>query len=161
MRMMMKEILLQAGYEIAGEAAEADLAYAAAKTAGLRLYREWGIRGIRGEMADGLPSLSQIALPAFREALSCGCTRNDAGALTLLHLVATVEDTTLYHRGGFTGAAFAADCARSLLAQHPFPSIQEIELLDDAFIARRLSPGGCADLLAATYFLDMLLNPCD
>ena len=30
--------------------------------------------------------------------------------------------------------------------------------LDDAFIARRLSPGGCADLLAATYFLDNILG---
>jgi hypothetical protein len=37
--------------EIAGAAAEVDLVQGAAETAGMRLYRELGIRGIRGEMA--------------------------------------------------------------------------------------------------------------
>ena len=32
-------------------------------------------------------------------------------------------------------------------------SPEELEQLDQAFIARNLSPGGCADLLAITYFL--------
>jgi triphosphoribosyl-dephospho-CoA synthetase len=32
----------------------------------------------------------------------------------------------------------------------------EIEALDEEFIKRNLSPGGCADLLAATYFLHKL-----
>ena len=138
---------------IAGAAAEKDLANASGETAGLRLYRQLGIRGIRGEMADGLPSLSQIALPAFREALGRGCSPNDAGAVALLHLVANVGDTTLYHRGGPEGAAFAAAAAKALLEQNPLPSKRELEALDDAFISRRLSPGGCADLLAAAYFL--------
>jgi len=142
--------------QIAGTAAEGDLTHAPADTAGLRCYRELGIRGIRGEMADGLPSLSKIALPAFREALVRGYSRNHAGAITLLHLVAHVQDTTLYHRGGAAGAAFAATAAKQLLEAHPFPSAGQIEALDDAFIARRLSPGGCADLLAAAYFLDGL-----
>jgi holo-ACP synthase/triphosphoribosyl-dephospho-CoA synthase len=139
--------------QIAGAAAEKDLANAAGETAGLRLYRQLGIRGIRGEMADGLPSVSQIALPAFRAALGNGCSPNDAGAVALLHLVANVSDTTLYHRGGAEGAAFAASAAKALLEQNPLPSPGELEALDDAFISRRLSPGGCADLLAATYFL--------
>ena len=47
--------------------------------------------------------------------------------------------------------------ARALLEQTAFPAPAQIEVLDDAFIARNLSPGGCADLLAATYFLDSLL----
>ena len=143
--------------KIAGAAAEAELVHSDAETAGLRLYRELGIRGIRGEMADGLPSLSQIALPAFRETVDRGCSRNDAGAVTLLHLIANVQDTTLYHRGGTDGAAFAADAARTVLEQSVIPSCKELEKLDDLFIARNLSPGGCADLLAATYFLDALL----
>lgn len=141
--------------EIAGEAAKADLEHAEPDTAGLRLYREYGIRGIRGEMADGLPSVKSIALPAFRTALSAGLSRNDAGAVTLLHLIADVQDTNLYHRGGPDGAAWAANTARELLERGP--AIPRIEALDDAFIARNLSPGGCADLLAVTYFLDRIL----
>lgn len=142
--------------EIAGAAAEADLRQSREDTAGLRLYRELGIRGIRGEMADGLPSISVISLPSFRDALACGYKRNHAGSIALLHLIARVQDTTLYHRGGVSGAAFAAGAAQQLLEQQPHPSVEQIEALDDAFIARRLSPGGCADLLAATYFLDAL-----
>lgn len=142
---------------IAGAAARADLENAAANTAGLRLYREMGIAGIRGEMAQGLPSVANTALPAFRAALSQGFSRNDAGVFTLLHLIVHVQDTNLYHRGGQSAAAFAAHAARELLNISPYPSLTQIESLDDAFIARNLSPGGCADLLAATYFLDALL----
>lgn len=150
------ERLLSLCADIAGAAAAADFANAPADTAGLRLYRELGIRGIRGEMTDGLPSLSQISLPAFRDALSHGCTRNQAGTITLLHLIARVQDTTLYHRGGPSGAAFAAASAQALLQQDPYPAAHQIIPLDDAFIQRNLSPGGCADLLAATYFLDAI-----
>lgn len=140
--------------EIAGDAARHDLEHSIADTAGLRLYRRYGIPGIRGEMAVGLPSVQNIALPAFRAALDKGLSRNDAGAVTLLHLIANVRDTNLYHRGGPDGAAWAAKAARELL---PYPTREQLEALDDAFIARNLSPGGCADLLAVTYFLDTIL----
>ena len=75
---------------------------------------------------------------------------NDAAACALIQLIAQVEDTTLYHRGGEAGAAFAKEAAQAL---GKFPTMEQIEALDDAFIARNLSPGGCADLLAATCFL--------
>lgn len=151
------DIVLALCAEIAGPAAEADLAQSSGNTAGERLYRQFGIRGIRGEMAEGLPSLSRISLPAFRDALARGYDRNHAGAIALLHLIAQVQDTTLYHRGGAEGASFAAEAARTLLLSQPYPEARQMEELDDAFIARNLSPGGCADLLAATYFLDALL----
>lgn len=122
-------------------------------TAGERLYLSRGITGIRGETAAGLPSVVNIGLPAFREACSRGLSRNDAGAVALLHLIARVEDTNLYHRGGEAGAAWAKAGAEKLL---PCPMLSQIKELDDAFIQRNLSPGGCADLLAVTYFLDKL-----
>lgn len=124
-----------------------------AATAGLTLYRNQGLTGIRGEVASGLPSVANIGLPAYKKALMAGRNSNDAGAVTLLHLIAHVKDTNLYHRGGNVGAAFAADAAKSLLESTSYPSAQQMESLDDAFIARNLSPGGCADLLAVTYFL--------
>jgi len=123
-------------------------------TAGQRLFHAFGLRGIRGEVADGLPSILHIGLPAFESALAHGRTYNDAGVIALLHLIAHVADTTLYHRGGTEGAAFASDCARQLLSiDDPLPAVIE---MDDAFIARRLSPGGCADLLAVILFLHSL-----
>ena len=71
--------------------------------------------------------------------------------------IAHSEDTNLYHRGGLDGARWAAAAAKKLLKEHiPYPGKTQIAELDDAFIERNLSPGGCADLLAATYFLHSL-----
>ena len=123
-------------------------------TAGLQLYQKHGLQGIRGEIASGLPSLREISLPTYERYREAGYSANDAGALTLLHLIARVEDTNLYHRGGAEGAAWAKSAAQSLLKVTP--TVADIEKLDDEFIARNLSPGGSADLLAATYFIKKL-----
>ena len=133
-----------------GRVAEKDFATADGSTAGQRLYQQKGLRGIRGEIADGLPSVAGIALPALEKGLSKGLSFNDSAACALIQLIAQVEDTNLYHRGGEEGAAFAKESARTL---GQFPTMDQIAALDDAFIVRNLSPGGCADLLAATCFL--------
>ena len=122
-------------------------------TVGQRLYRDHGLRGIRGEVADGLPGVAELALPAFEAALAAGRSRNDAGAIALLPLIARGTDTNMIARGGLDGARQAAKEARALLEREPMPSMAEIARLDNDFIARNLSPGGCADLLAVTYFL--------
>ena len=133
--------------------AQADFSCATGKTAGERLYLQYGIRGIRGEAAGGFPSVKSIGLPHFRQALADGLSQNDAGVFALLHLIAQVQDTNLYHRGGESGARWAADAAGKLLSAAAYPTASQLEKLDDAFISRNLSPGGCADLLALTYFL--------
>lgn len=127
-------------------------------SAGQRLYLKEGITGIRGEATAGFPSVMRLSLPAYKNALQTGLNHNDAGIIALLHLIANVNDTNLYHRGGRDGAAYAANAARTLLDANKLPSYVQLEALDDAFIARNLSPGGCADLLAVTYFLHRLKN---
>lgn len=122
-------------------------------TSGEKLYLERGITGIRGEAAAGLPGVVGIGLPACRMALEAGYSPNDAAAVALIHLIARVEDSNLHHRGGAEGAAWAKTEAEKRL---PLPDMEQIAALDDAFIARNLSPGGCADLLAATLFLASL-----
>ena len=136
-----------------GQAAMADFAQADGSTAGQRLYLQKGLRGIRGEVADGLPAVANISLPALEEGLSKGLSFNDAAACALIQLIAQVEDSNLYHRGGEEGAAFAKAAAKAL---GKFPKKAQIEPLDDAFMEKNLSPGGCADLLAATLFLHKL-----
>ena len=143
---------------IAGRFADMDLASGDGSTAGLRIYQKYGLKGIRGEVAAGLPSVMRIGLPVYEAGLNKGLSPNDAGAVTLLHLIANVADTNMYHRGGPEGAAWAAASAKALLQTAAYPSFPLIEELDDAFIARNLSPGGCADLLAVTYFLHSLLS---
>ena len=126
-------------------------------TAGGRAYIECGMRGIRGEVIDGFPSVKKIAIPAYRAALARGKNKNDAGAITLLHLIANVYDTTLYKRGGKAGVLYARDRASELLSSGD-PTVEDIRQMDAELIERNLSPGGCADLLAVTYFLTELEN---
>lgn len=136
------------------EAVEADFralkARGLPRTAGERLYLEQGIAGIRGELAEGLPAVVQCGIPVFERALAEGLSRNDAGCTALLHLIARGSDSNMLARGGAEQARWAADAASALL---PRPSREAISALDLAFIARNLSPGGCADLLAVSYFL--------
>lgn len=145
-------ILSECG-NIARPSVEADFAAANGSTAGEALYLKYGIGGIRAEVAAGLPSVAKIALPCYQDAIQRGRSKNDAGVLTLLYLIAQIDDTNLYHRGGPEGAYWAAEAVKTLLRTNPNPTIEQLEALDDAFIARNLSPGGCADLLAVTYFL--------
>lgn len=125
-------------------------------TVGYRLFAENGIRGIRGEVAQGLPSVSNIGLPTFRNCLKAGMDRNTAGVMTLLHLIARVEDTNMIARGGPAGAKAGAEACAALLRGDC--TLAEVESLDDWFIEKNLSPGGCADLLAAVYFVHGLIR---
>lgn len=127
-----------------------------ARTAGARLYLERGLTGVRGEAARGFPGLAGVALPSLRQALASGMDRNDAGVEVLLRLIARGTDTNMAARGGPERAEkAAADCAR-LLEQGV--SRKDVEALDWDFIRNRLSPGGCADLLAAAFFLESWEN---
>ncbi|MBQ1371758.1 MAG: triphosphoribosyl-dephospho-CoA synthase, partial [Oscillospiraceae bacterium] len=152
------ERILREAAAMTKETLAAELPTADWNTAGEDLYRAYGTRGIRGEVADGLPAVRELALPVFQTLLARGLDRNHAAAVTLLHLIARVEDTNLLHRGGLTGAEWAKQAAQKLIADGSIPSLSAILDLDAQFTAQNLSPGGCADLLAVTLFLDSLCN---
>ena len=61
-------------------------------------------------------------------------------------------------RGGEDGARDARERVAALLKHSPQPDREQLEALDDWFMERNLSPGGCADLLAAVYFAAELQN---
>jgi holo-ACP synthase/triphosphoribosyl-dephospho-CoA synthase len=159
-----EEVLNSAAAMVAG-IVERELSGAIAKsaeelTAGERLYITYGVTGIRGELAEGLPAVKLRALPALRQALKKGLSVNDALVQTLLELMTCVDDTTVMNRhhpdkmrvwvwekaqgaikaGGMT----TADGKKMCLA------------LDQEFILHNVSPGGVADLLAVTWFLHSL-----
>ena len=152
--------LLNEAAKIAKFALERDLVRADGSTAGERMYLESGATGIRGEAASGFASVSGISLPIYRDLLKNGLSSNDAGAITLIHLIAAVDDTSIFNRGGIPAINFAKQYANGLIKKK-FPSIAEIEKMDEEFIKRNLSAGGSADLLAVTYFLYQLKKNCD
>lgn len=128
----------------------------ASATAGHHIFRQYALAGARGEMMNGLPSVLNISLPALRRALQAGKNINDAAVIALLHLIAHTDDTNMISRGGVETARRARLQTLELLQENPFPDNAAVCRLDDAFIERNLSPGGCADLLAATLFLHAL-----
>lgn len=111
------------------------------------------VGGAREEAALGLPSVFDAGLPALQAALAAGrsaeCARIDA----FFALLARISDTNLYHRGGADGAALARQAAREFVAAGATAQrgwkARAVEI-HQLFVAHRLSPGGAADLLAAT-----------
>lgn len=125
-------------------------------TAGERLYLEYGITGIRGEIESGLPSIHMKGLPCFREALREGLSVNDALVHALIGLMSETQDTTILNRHDIDTLAAVQAEAHSIMVDGGMlttPGRTRIQELDEKYSKKMISPGGSADLLAATYFL--------
>ena len=123
------------------------------QTAGSSCYRQFQISGARGEAAQGFPSAAEIGLPALRRWTARGLSINDSSVMTLLSLLAQVTDTNMIHRGGIQAAQEAKSHASALLRSVDANTLFSVSQLDQEFIRKNLSPGGCADLLALSLFL--------
>ena len=137
--------LARGGDVFAGAAALAESGLPpAAGSHGQRARQCYGASGARGEALAGFPharhAWAALARPGGRDA-------------ALLTLLAEVEDTNLLHRGGPEGLALVQSRARTILAGSPPAYEAGLLDLDRACIARNLSPGGSADLLALALFL--------
>ncbi len=129
-----------------------------AKTVGERLFAQYGITGVRGQAENGFPAVKDVGLPVLQKGLADKLSLNDAGAVTLLHLLAATDDTNLIHRSDRQTQLNIRQQIQSLLESNPYPNKDVIEKLDAEFIQKNLSPGGSADLLALCYFLLFLCN---
>lgn len=127
-----------------------------AVTTGQKLYAQYGITGVRGQAEAGYPALLNVGLPVLEQGLADGLDLNDAGCAVLLHLLCAVTDTNMIARSNMDTAKAMTGKVASVLANNPYPANEVIEALDEEFIQKNLSPGGAADLLAATYFLYFL-----
>ncbi|KRQ11310.1 triphosphoribosyl-dephospho-CoA synthase MdcB [Bradyrhizobium manausense] len=122
--------------------------------------RRYGAGGARAEAACGFPSVYDIALPALHAARMLAPDDDEAVRVqTCMALIAEVADTNLLHRGGAEGLRFAQDSASAFLATGGVGSSgwrKRAADIHQAFVARNLSPGGSADLLAMTLFVDRM-----
>ena len=129
---------------------------ASSPTKGERVYAAHGLKGVRGEAEGGFRSVLDVSLPRYRACAESGLCVNDALVQTLLHLVASVQDTNIISRHDMSAAAYAMERAESALSRGGMLTPEgraDIEQMDRDFIDRHISPGGSADLLAITYFL--------
>lgn len=137
-----------------------------ARTFGESVLKSQNVGGIRKEAAEGFPGVRTCALPRLRACLAAGMSLNDAGLCVLAALMAGIQDTNALKRGGTEGAKAMQDRARALdnrieaaLADGSFRIellLKEMEAWDGELSARRISPGGCADLLALAFLMEFV-----
>lgn len=129
-----------------------------AATFGESHFKATGAGGVREEAAAGFPCVREAGLPRLIKALGAGLSLNDAGLCTLVALMARAADTNAVRRGGEEGARQMKDAAaaldREIAAALDSGIVSSLDLLsrlrawDAELTQKRISPGGCADMLA-------------
>ncbi|VTZ48278.1 putative 2-(5''-triphosphoribosyl)-3'-dephosphocoenzyme-A synthase [Methylocella tundrae] len=136
---------------------------AAPHSHGSRAARRYGASGARGEAATGFPSVYGLGAPALDEGLRLAPHDPEAARVqAIFALIAGVADTNILHRGGAEGLAFAQRRAAEFLDRGGVgaPGWRErAARVHDEFVARRLSPGGSADLLSMSLFVRAVERP--
>ncbi|HEU0203672.1 MAG TPA: triphosphoribosyl-dephospho-CoA synthase MdcB [Burkholderiaceae bacterium] len=123
---------------------------------GLQVLRRYSVGGARAEAAAGFPNVMGASLHAYRRVLRATGDARRAGVQALFVLIERTEDSNLLWRGGLEGARFARQCATAFLRNGGAVAddwLRDAASIHRQFVARNLSPGGCADLLAVTLFL--------
>lgn len=126
---------------------------------GSRVRARYGVGGARREAQEGFPHVLYGGLPALRAARQRGVGENAARIDALLAIMATLDDTCLLHRAGLDALTAAKAGAREALALggSATPSGRAaLGRLETRLLTLNASPGGAADLLAATLFIDGL-----
>jgi triphosphoribosyl-dephospho-CoA synthase len=125
---------------------------------GARVHARYGAGGARAEAEQGFPTLYRVALPALRRARQlAGRDHNAARVQCCLTLMTAVEDTNLLFRGGPEGLTFTRTLARQFIDRGGIGApdwLPQALAMHHALVARMLSPGGCADLLAMALFVE-------
>ncbi|WP_250502227.1 triphosphoribosyl-dephospho-CoA synthase [Caballeronia sp. AZ7_KS35] len=131
----------------------------ATKSHGARVSERYRVAGARGEARDGFPHARLVGLPALDAARARGLDESDARLDALVAIIASLDDTCLLHRGGMPALEAAHRGARDVIACGGAASVagrRALEALHEELMKLNASPGGAADLLAATLFLDSL-----
>jgi triphosphoribosyl-dephospho-CoA synthase len=117
----------------------------------------YGAFGAREEACNDFPHVTGLALPTLRGQRATGCSEEVSRLDALLSLMSRLDDTCVLYRGGSEALDAVKSGARAVLRAGGCASEQgrrQIRKLDHELIAKHISPGGSADLLAATIFLD-------
>ena len=132
---------------------EKDLLLSHPTSAGARFFYETGSLGIRGIAQSGFALVCEGSLPFF-ETQKTDVGEEKALKMTLLWLMERLDDSTIWSRGGIEGLRYVQTKAHEILLHvknEPETLDACLRAFDEDLIARHLSPGGSADLLALTW----------
>jgi triphosphoribosyl-dephospho-CoA synthase len=131
----------------------------AALSHGQIVAQKFGATGARGEAINGFPHIIEVGLPMLRAKRRAGAPEPIARLDALLSIMARLDDTCLLYRGGMLGLEAAKQGAAAVIAAGgagTSPGQKLLYALDSQLLALGVSPGGSADLLAGTLFLDAI-----
>lgn len=131
------------------------------RTNGVEAALCYGAGGARSEAEAGFPHVFRAGLPALRKGRKNGLSENGARLDALLSIMVTLEDTCLLHRGGRKALDMAQSGAARVLAHGGSTTTEGGEALwqlHESLLALWASPGGAADMLAATLFVDRITS---
>jgi triphosphoribosyl-dephospho-CoA synthase len=128
-------------------------------THGDMVRNRYGAGGARMEASSNFPHVLNCGLPVLRDRRVRKFPEEACRLDALLSLMAKLDDTCVLYRGGMEALRVVKSDARAVLDAGGYSNAngrQRMRELDRELIARHVSPGGSADLLAATIFLDAL-----
>jgi triphosphoribosyl-dephospho-CoA synthase len=117
----------------------------------------YGAGGARREASNGFPHVTQLGLPTLRDRRARKFPEEICRLDALLSVMAELDDTCVLYRGGVEALDAVKSGAKAVLVAGGYGSAngrQQMRKLERELIPRHVSPGGSADLLAATIFLD-------
>ena len=121
--------------------------------------RRYGVGGARAQAQADFPHVIHLALSCLHSSRMRGDDELTARLNSLLALIAELDDTCVLSRGGTSALVQVQEGAARVLAEGGAGSAEgrhALHRLEQMLIEMNVSPGGAADLLAATLFLDRL-----
>ncbi|WP_085646963.1 MULTISPECIES: triphosphoribosyl-dephospho-CoA synthase [unclassified Pseudomonas] len=126
---------------------------------GAQVAQRYGARGAREEAQLGFPSVVQRGLPQLKRSRAAGHGEQNARLDALLAIMTELADTCVLYRAGEQGLHAMQHGAQAVLDAGGSSSLtgrRRLHELDQQLIALNASPGGAADLLAASLLLDRI-----
>ena len=129
---------------------------------GSHAVQRYQVPGAREEAQGGFPHIIDCALPQLHRSRSRGASESEAQVDALLAVMTRLTDTCVLSRGGLPALNAMHQGAQAVLAaggMHSVAGRQQLRRLERRMLSDNVSPGGAADLLAATLFLDSVSEP--
>ena len=131
---------------------------------GEQACRAFNVAGARGQAQAGFPHVVGLGLPEPKRSRDRGDGESSVRLNALLAIISKLDDTCVLSRGGPAALTQVQHAAAAVLDAGGAATLAGRRLLR-RFVAdaveSNLSPGGAADLLAATLFLDRVANVFD
>ena len=158
-KLVMQKYLAQTARVLLDNAKKDNELHSTVLSHGEAAVQKYGVRGARAMALDGYKDLFAFWQPYFHG------IRKQPFALqrTLVYLIVSLDDTCLIHRVGYERSEALRDEASDVFAEIAHGKDYEktealLKGMCDRYAAEGASPGGAADMLALTIFIDSLLS---